>query len=96
MVDADRQREAAAVTVSEASTAGIDRLNDWNREMAFQGTSLILMDPRDLAGMLERLANAARLESLVVTWDSLVALALAGRVAAAHVEEMRVDTGEAA
>jgi hypothetical protein len=95
MVDADRQREAAAVTVSEASAAGIDRLNDWNREMAFQGTSLILMDPRDLAGMLERLANAARLESLVVTWDSLVALALAGRVAAAHAEELDVSAGAA-
>lgn len=84
------------MTVSEAAAAGIDRLNEWNGEMAFQGTSLILMDPRDLAGMLERLANAARLESFVTSWDSLVALALAGRVAADRAEELRVDAGEAA
>lgn len=82
--------------VGDAAWAGVARLNDWNGEMAFQGTSLILMDPRDLAGMLERLANAARAESLVTTWDSLVALALAGRVAADHAEELRVDSGEAA
>lgn len=82
--------------VGDAFWAGATKLNVLNREQAFQGTSLLLMDPRDLALMAERLANAAQIEGMLVTFESLMAVAAAGWCAALRAAELDPTSGEAA
>jgi len=82
--------------IGDALWAIAVRLNTLNREQASQGTSLLLMDPRDLAGMAERLGKAAQLEGYAVTFESLGAVAVAGWVAAIRCEELDPSSGDAA
>lgn len=82
--------------VGDALWAIATRLNMLNREQAFQGTSLLLMDPRDLAGMLERLGKAGQLEGYCQTFETAGAVAIAGWVTAIRSEEMDVSSGDAA
>jgi hypothetical protein len=82
--------------VGDALYAIERRLNAINREQAFQGTSLLLMDPRDLAVMGERLANAAQLEGMLVTAESLGAVAVALWVTSLRAAELDVSSGDAA
>lgn len=95
-MDPRTHRAWPAGPVGDAAWAGITSLNQLNHEMAFQGTSLLLMDRRDLAAIVERRANSARLEGQTDTWAQLIALCIAGYVSADRAEELRVDSGEAA
>lgn len=82
--------------IGDALWAIATRLNTLNREQAFQGTSLLLMDPRDLALMAERLGNAAQLHGFLVTFESLGAVAIAGWVSALRAAELDPSSGDAA
>jgi hypothetical protein len=82
--------------VGDALWAIATRLNVINREQTFQGTSLLLMDPRDLAVMGERLANAAQLEGMLVTAESLGAVAVALWVTSLRAAELDVSSGDEA
>lgn len=80
--------------VGDALWAIATRLEVINREQALQGTSLLLMDPRDLAKMAERLGNAAQLEGMLVTAESLGAVALALWVSSLRAAELDVTSGD--
>jgi hypothetical protein len=82
--------------VGDALWAIATRLNVINREQAFQGTSLLLMDPRDLALMGERLANAAQIQGMLVTAESLGAVSVALWVASLRAAELDPASGDAA
>jgi hypothetical protein len=93
-MDPRAHRAWPAGPVGDAAWAGLTRLNVINNEMAYQGTSLILYDPRDLAAMAERTANAARLQGLLVSFENLMALAIAGWVSALRAAEVDVASGD--
>lgn len=80
--------------VGDAAYAGVTKLNKINQEMAFQGTSLILQDPRELAKMAERLGNAAQIEGMLVTFETLMAVSIAGWVSALRAAELDPASGD--
>jgi hypothetical protein len=55
--------------------------------------SLLAQDPRDLAVIVERLGNAARLEGMASTFELASVYALAAFVSACRAEELDPTTG---
>ena len=82
--------------LADAMNAGNARLQTIQREEARRGTSLMAQDARDLAAVIERAANAARIEGKAATFELIIAYALAGRVVAARCEEFDISSGDAA
>lgn len=85
--------------IRQAHAAADKRLTELNDLSALTGSgSLLLQDPRDLAARVAGMAQMARVEDYpqTSTWESILAVALAGWCAADRFEELDVASGEAA
>jgi hypothetical protein len=98
-VRADAQRTDPISSILDAFAAKLTELND--RSVRLGGQALALQDPRDIALTVGNLAG------MLLTWtehdlnvdatvDALGAQLVAYRLARARVDELRIDTGDAA
>lgn len=85
--------------LAQAHAAGDKRLSELQHLAARTGQgSLILQDPRDLAARVGGMAQMAHVEDrpMASTWESIIAVALAGWCAASLSETLDITSGDAA